>query len=310
MVATRSDGKLIHARFNELPRFLSAGDVLVVNVSAQIPAALPASRPDGTALELRLSTPMPDGRWLVELRLGPARFTGGEEGERLTLPNGAHAELLSRYAHSRRLWVADFRLPKQLDRYLAEHGRPIRYGYVSRPWPLETYKNVYALEPGSVEPPSAGRPFTRELLTRLVAKGVLVAPLTLHTGVSSLESGELPYPEWYRVPAHTAQLVNAARGWGGRVVAVGTTVVRALETVAARDGTVEPDEGWTSLVVTPDAGLSAVDGLLTGWHEPRASHLELLEAAAGEELLERSYLAALERGYLWHEFGDSQLILP
>ncbi len=310
MVATRGDETLVHARFNELPRFLTAGDLLVVNVSAQIPAALPATRPDGTALELRLSTPTPDGRWLVELRLGAASFTGGVEGERLTLPNGAHAKLLSRYAHGRRLWLTDLQLPRQLDRYLAEHGRPIRYGYVSRSWPLEAYRNVYALEPGSVEPPSAGRPFTRELMTRLVAKGVLVAPLVLHTGVSSLERDETPYPEWYRVPTHTAQLVNAVRGWGGRVVAVGTTVVRTLETVAAPDGTVEPREGWTSLVVTPDTGLNAVDGLITGWHEPRATHLELLEAVAGAELLERSYLAALEHGYLWHEFGDSQLILP
>ncbi len=216
----------------------------------------------------------------------------------------------SRYAHGRRLWLTELRLPKPLDRYLAEHGRPIRYGYVSRAWPLATYRNVYALEPGSVEPPSAGRPFTRELITRLVAKGVLVAPLTLHTGVSSLERDETPYPEWYSVPEPTAQLVNAVRGWGGRVVAVGTTVVRALETVSAADGTVEPGEGWTSLVVTPDAGLNAVDGLVTGWHEPRATHLDLLQAAAGEELLEHSYLAALEHGYLWHEFGDSQLILP
>jgi S-adenosylmethionine:tRNA ribosyltransferase-isomerase len=310
MVATRSDGRLTHARFNELHRFLAAGDLLVVNVSAPIPAALPASRPDGTALELRLSTPLPDGRWLVELRLGPAPFAGANEGERLALPDGAHAELLNRYADGRRLWLSELRLPKRLDRYLAEHGAPIRYGYVSKPWPLEAYTNVYALEPGSAEPPSAGRPFTGELLARLLAKGVLVAPLTLHTGVSSLESDETPYPERYRVPEHTAQLVNAVHGRGGRVVAVGTTVVRALETVAAAGGMVEPGEGWTSLVVTPDVGLKAVDGLVTGWHEPRATHLELLEAVAGEELLERSYREALQRGYLWHEFGDSQLILP
>jgi S-adenosylmethionine:tRNA ribosyltransferase-isomerase len=310
MVASRGSGRLVHGRFHELPRFLNAGDLLVLNVSAPIAAALPASRPDGTALELRLSTPTPEGRWLVELRLGPERFTGGSEGERISLPGGASATLLSRYASGRRLWLTDLRLPASLDRYLAEHGRPIRYGYVARPAPLEAYRNVYSLEPGSVEPPSAGRPFTRELLTRLVAKGVMVAPLVLHTGVSSLESGETPYPEWYRIPEHTAQVVNAVRGWGGRVIAVGTTVVRALETVASSDGTVEAGEGWTSLVVTPETGLTSVDGLLTGWHEPRASHLELLEAAAGEELLERSYLAALEHGYLWHEFGDSQLILP
>jgi S-adenosylmethionine:tRNA ribosyltransferase-isomerase len=310
MVATRSNGKLVHARFNELPRFLRAGDLVVVNTSSQIPAAVAATRPDGTALELRLSTPVPDGRWLAELRLGSERFTGGDAGERLALPNGAHALLVSRYADSRRLWVTELKLPKPLDRYLADHGRPIRYGYASGQWPLEAYKNVYALEPGSVEPPSAGRPFTRELLTRLVAKGMLVAPIVLHTGVSSLERDERPYPEWYRVPEHTAAVANAVHGWGGRVVAVGTTVARALETVTSPDGNVASGEGWTSLVITPERGLHGIDGLITGLHEPRASHLDLLEASAGEQLLERSYLAALEHCYLWHEFGESQLILP
>jgi S-adenosylmethionine:tRNA ribosyltransferase-isomerase len=215
-----------------------------------------------------------------------------------------------RWADSRRLWVTELHLPKALDRYLAEHGRPIRYGYVDGQWPLDAYQNVYAAEPGSVEPPSAGRPFTHELLTRLLAKGVLVAPIVLHTGVSSLERDERPYPEWYRVPATTAELVNAVRDWDGRVIAVGTTVARALETVTSPDGKVASGEGWTSLVITPERGMRAIDGFVTGLHEPRASHLDLLEAAAGEELLERSYLAALEHCYLWHEFGDSQLILP
>src|SRR5262249_13873405 len=155
----------------------------------------------------------------------------------------------------------------------------------------------------SAEAPTAGRPFTTALISRLVAKGVLVAPLVLHAGVSSLEHGESPHPERFRVPKHTAELVNAVHGWDGRVVAVGTTVVRALEAVAGPDGTVEPDEGWTSLVITPDHELRAVDGLVTGWHEPSSSHVDLLRAVGGEELLERSYLAALEHGYLWHEFG-------
>jgi S-adenosylmethionine:tRNA ribosyltransferase-isomerase len=192
---------------------------------------------------------------------------------------------------------------------LAAHGRPIRYGYVPRPWPLEAYQSAFATEPGSAEMPSAGRPLTAELVTRLVAAGVHVAPITLHTGVSSPERHEAPYPERYRVPEATARLVNATRYWRGRVIAVGTTVVRALETVAGDDGTVDAGTGWTSLVVTPERGLRAVDGLLTGWHEPQASHLLMLEAVAGPELLERSYAAALERGYLWHEFGDSHLIV-
>jgi S-adenosylmethionine:tRNA ribosyltransferase-isomerase len=310
MVATRSDGRLVDSRFRELPRFLRPGDLVVLNVSAIVPAALHARRPDGTELELRLATPTPGGRWLVELRRDRAPFTGGEVGELIALPAGGSATLLARHGHGRRLWVADVALPEPTVRYLKAHGQPIRYSYVPDEWPLEAYENVYSLEPGSAEPPSAGRPFTKELITELVARGVLVAPVVLHTGVSSLEDGEAPYPERYRVPEETARLVNAVHAWGGRVIAVGTTVVRALETVAAEDGSVSAGEGWTSLVVTPERGLRSVDGLLTGWHEPSSSHIQLLRAAAGEDLLLRSYAAALERGYLWHEFGDVELVLP
>jgi S-adenosylmethionine:tRNA ribosyltransferase-isomerase len=181
---------------------------------------------------------------------------------------------------------------------------------VTESWPFSAYQTAFAREPGSAEMPSAGRPFTPELVTELVSSGVLLAPVTLHTGVSSPERHEPPYPEPYRVPAETALLVNAVRGWAGRVVAVGTTVVRALETVAQPDGRVTAGEGWTNLVVTPERGLRVVDGLISGWHEPQASHLDLLGAAAGPELLARSYEAALEHGYLWHEFGDSFLVLP
>ena len=158
--------------------------------------------------------------------------------------------------------------------------------------------------------PSAGRPFTAELITRLVAGGVLVAPVTLHTGVSSQEHQEPPYPERFRIPRYTASLVNAVHEWGGRVIAVGTTVVRALETVSEPDGRVAPDDGWTNLVVSMERGLWAIDGLLTGLHEPESSHLEMLRAAVGDVLLERGYEAALARGYRWHEFGDIHLILP
>ena len=194
--------------------------------------------------------------------------------------------------------------------YLAVHGRPIRYGYVEGQWPLAMYQNVYATEPGSAEMPSAGRPFTPEVITRLVAHGVGVVPLLLHTGVSSLESHEPPYPEYYRVTPQTAHAVNDTHRQGKTVVAVGTTVSRARTTVADERRRVHPGEGWTETVVTPERGVRAVDGLLTGWHEPEASHLDLLEAVAGRALIERSYDAALAAGYLWHEFGDVHLILP
>jgi len=225
------------------------------------------------------------------------------------LAGGVELEIVAPYASGARLQLARVRAGEPIPAYLARHGEPIRYGYVSDPWPLEAYQTAYATVPGSAEMPSAGRPFTPELITALVAAGVLIAPLTLHTGVSSPERHETPYPEPYEVPEVTARLVRAVRSWGGRVIAVGTTVVRALETVADPDGTVRAGKGWTGLIVTPEGGVSAVDGLLTGWHEPEASHFHMLEAVAGAELLERSYRAALDHGYLWHEFGDSQLIV-
>jgi S-adenosylmethionine:tRNA ribosyltransferase-isomerase len=324
LVATR-DG-LAHAQARDLPEHLRAGDVLVVNTSATLPAALPARRADGTELRLHLSTPDADGdrlddlhrdapgtreRWVVELRDKGERFSGGRAGEPLELPNGASVTLLAPYLAGARLWLAEFDTgPVALYDYLHEYGAPIRYGYVAREWPLSDYQTVFAREPGSAEMPSAGRPFTTELVTELVARGIALAPITLHTGVSSQEAGEPPYPERFRVPETTARLVNAARAGGARVIAVGTTVVRALETAALADGRLEPAHGWTRHVVTAAVGVRAVDGLLTGWHEPDASHLFMLEAVGGRGLVESSYRAALRCGYRWHEFGDVHLILP
>jgi S-adenosylmethionine:tRNA ribosyltransferase-isomerase len=209
-----------------------------------------------------------------------------------------------------RLWVASPHLPGPVLEFLARHGRPIRYGCTDLSWPIDVYQTAFAVDPGSAEMPSAARGFTPELVTRLVTKGVGIAPITLHTGVSSQEAHEPPYAEWYRVSVVAAERVNAARAAGHAVIAVGTTATRALESVADEHGRVRPDEGWTELVVTPERGVRAVDGLLTGWHEPEASHLQLLEAVAGRELLDRSYAAALELGYRWHEFGDLHLVAP
>ena len=317
MVAGRETGAIEHARFRDLPEHLRAGDLLVVNTSATLPAAVPATLAGRGPVELRFATAAPDlelhgSWWIVELRSpdGARPFRGATAGARVTLPGDTEVELVAPYAGGTRLWLARVHGPLPLREFLAAHGHPIRYGYVPREWPLEHYQTVFATEPGSAEMPSAGRPFTAELITALAARGVLIAPLTLHTGVSSLERGESPYPERYAVPEATARLVNAVRWWGGRVIAVGTTAVRALETVADADGTVAAGEGWTRLVVTPERGLHVVDGLITGWHEPEASHLQLLEAVAGPELLAGCYREALAAGYLWHEFGDSHLLLP
>jgi S-adenosylmethionine:tRNA ribosyltransferase-isomerase len=311
LVASRSTGELVDAEFRDLPEALAPGDVVVVNTSATLAASLPAERPDGSAIRLHLSTPVPGttNHWVVELRCGAAPCRSAQP-ETLALPAGARARLLAPYLPGRRLWVARLELLEPLFDYLTEHGAPIRYRYVPRGLPLDRYQTVFALEPGSAEMPSAGRPFTHQLVTALVARGVAIAPLVLHTGVSSLEEGEAPYPERYRVPEATARMVTSARRSGGRVIAVGTTAVRALETVARPDGRLVAGEGWTDLVVSPERPPRVVDGLLTGWHEPGASHLHLLDAVAGRELVARSYAAALARGYLWHEFGDVHLIVP
>jgi len=301
--------RLVHTDFLDLPNHLRAGDLLIVNASATIPAALPARRSDGSAVDLHLSTPDPthSDRWVVELRRDGRRARA--RAELLQLPGSATAELLAPYLSPGRLWVARLVLPTPLHEYLRAHGAPITYAHDPHKRPLEDYQTIFATEPGSAEMPSAGRPFTKRAMQGLREHRIRVQRITLHTGVSSQERGERPYPERYRVPEHTARRISATRAAGGRIIAVGTTVVRALESVAAPDGSVHADEGWTSLVVTPERGVRAVDGLLTGWHEPDASHLLMLEAIAGRPLLDRSYAAAVARSYRWHEFGDLHLIV-
>jgi S-adenosylmethionine:tRNA ribosyltransferase-isomerase len=322
LVSRRAGDRITHARFRDLDHLLEPGDLVVVNTSGTLAAALPATRADGLALELHLSTRLPAGLWLVEVRQpgGGATlpFRAVVAGETLRLPADGAVTLHTPYmpgdgsasATPARLWVATLQLPQALEAYLARHGRPIRYGYVRDDWPLNYYQTVYVTEYGSAEMPSAGRAFTPDVITRLVARGVRIAPLLLHTGVASLEDHEPPYEEYYRVPRATARLVNATRADGGRIIAVGTTVVRALETVTDEAGEAHPGEGWTCLVITPQRGLRAVDALLTGLHEPRASHLAMLEALAGRAHLRVAYAAALSEGYLWHEFGDLHLLLP
>src|SRR4051812_21096479 len=338
LVTERASGRMADLRARDLPDVLAPGDLLVINTSATVPAAFRARRADGTALDLHVSTPLPDSdHRLVELRRDGASFRGARAGERLALPAGGVATLCAPYLGGARLWVAELRLPGPLEAYLARNGTPIRYRHIEGEWPLDAYQTVYATEPGSAEMPSAGRPLSERVITALVARGIAVAPIVLHAGVSSLEAGEPPGAEWFRVPsaaarlvagAHeggrggvaggtpgrvpsaTARLVEATHEGAGRVIAVGTTVVRALESVVSGDGRVAAGAGWTRLVITPERGMRAVDGLLTGWHEPESSHLDLLRAVGGAELVERSYEAALERGYLWHEFGDVHLILP
>lgn len=303
LLVSRGD-EIIHAHFRQLPRFLEPGDLLVLNTTATLPAALSAIRDDGEVIALHVSTPLPGGLVVVE-----PRQTSVGEGERLVLPGEASAILLAPYRDSKRLWIARMTLDRPLRDYLLQFGRPITYSYIDRRYPLDAYQTVYASEPGSAEMPSAGRAFTRALLVCLRRRGVRLAKLVLHAGVASLETHERPYEEYFEVPARTADEVRRARERGGRVVAVGTTVVRALESSVDRAGRVIASRGWTDLVITPERGVRVVDGLLTGLHEPRATHLAMLEAIAGRARIEKAYQAALERKYLWHEFGDLHLIV-
>src|SRR6185503_10940363 len=305
-----------HSRFRDLPRFLRRGDLLVVNTSAMLPAAIDGRRGRDEAVVVHFSTALDDGSWAVEVR-PPGRATGplwDVRGERITLVGGAELDLVEPWpeaaAARSRLWRARVRGASSVFALLAACGRPIAYAYVEGRWPLDDYQTVFARHPGSAEMPSAGRPFTRRLVAALMSRGVDVAPVLLHTGVSSLEAGEAPLPERFRVDARTAARVESTHRAGGRVVAVGTTAVRALESVARTDGTLAAGEGWTDLLLGPQRPPRVVDGLVTGWHEPASSHLRLLAAVAGEPTVRRTYREALASGYLWHEFGDSCLFLP
>jgi S-adenosylmethionine:tRNA ribosyltransferase-isomerase len=314
LLVSVGDTDPVHARFTALGEFLAPGDLLVVNTSATVPAAVDGRLPDGDPIVVHFSGEMPGGIVLVEVRQPDAGTTAPrfvDAPTEVDLLGAGRVRLHTRFSGSRRLWLAsaDVGAELALTDFLAAHGRPIRYRHVPREWPLDAYQTVFAREPGSVEMPSAARPFTTELVTDLVGRGVALAPLLLHTGVSSLEDDERPYPERYRVSRSTADAINAARQNGGRVIAVGTTVVRALATVTDDRGVVHPGRGWTEVMVTPDSPVPSVDGLVTGWHEPESTHLMMLEAFAGRPALEQAYRAALAGGYLWHEFGDSHLIV-
>ncbi|MFK4150116.1 S-adenosylmethionine:tRNA ribosyltransferase-isomerase [Streptomyces sp. NPDC004065] len=339
--------RVSHHVFGGLPGLLRPGDVLVVNTSPTLPAAVDGEVA-GARVVVHFSTRGDDGRWAVELRdpdgrgttrarvetgtLGetgtrgetgsgtggvPARSgraAGGPAGTEVVLPGEVRLVLeepLS--ARGGRLWWARVR-GREVTALLREHGRPIRYSYTERDQPLSVYQTVFAVPSpdgsGSAEMPSAARPFTARMVAALVSRGVQFAPVTLHTGVASAQAHEPPYPERFSVPGTSARLINAARAAGARVIAVGTTAVRAVESAAGPDGVVRAAGGWTDLVVTPGRGVRVVDGLLTGLHEPQASHLLMLEAVAGRAAVARGYEEALRGQYLWHEFGDVHLVLP
>ncbi len=320
MISYVSTNRVAHTRFRRIVDYVEPGDVLVINTSGTLNAAIVATRSGGHRFELHLSTHLPSNQWVVEMRAYEDKrekvtkpFYDIHAGESFELPAGGNVNFVAAYAPGQavgRLWKATLDLPLPVNDFLDRYGFPIRYSYVKEGWPLSYYQTIFATEKGSAEMPSAGRAFTLELLTRLVAKSVQVAPILLHTGVASIEHNEPVYEEYYRVTESTARLVNAARQTQQRIVAVGTTVVRALETVTDSHGITHAGEGWTDILITPQRGIRAVNGMLTGLHEPLSTHLAMLEALTGQKHLEITYREALKEGYLWHEFGDLHLILP
>lgn len=306
LVTSGTTGSHEVARFTDLASYLREGDLLVVNDSATVAAALDARYPNGTRLRIHVSTRISERLWIVEPRNAPLLSVG----ERLALPDGGSVAIVAPlHREHRRLWYALLDLPQPAYAYLARHGRPIAYDYVDGSYPIEMYQTIFAREPGSVEMPSAGRPFTLRVVDSLCRAGVDLAAITLHCGVASPEAHEPPLDERFEVSARTARAVNAAHWRGGRVIAVGTTVVRALESATNERGKVRPASGWTSRIVDRSNPPKAVDGLLTGFHEPRASHLLMLETFASNDLLQQAYAKAVDSELLWHEFGDVHLLL-
>ncbi len=300
-----------HAHFRDLPSYLAQGDVLVVNRSATLPASLPVTGRLGE-FTLNLSTAYGKHLWLAEPRWssaepGPLPIKSGDE----ICVAGVMGRFIAPYPGINRLWFVQFSSDPQIA--MQQAGQPIRYGYVEGQFPLSTYQTIFADTPGSAEMPSAAYPFTSNVVTNLLKKGVQVTDITLHTGVSSLEvevdqlEDHPLYPEPFVVPTKTAQIINSASAQGRRIIAVGTTVVRALES-AWNGEMVAPSSGFTRLYIHPDNGTHVIDGLITGMHDPVTSHLAMLYAIAGEAMIRSAYEEAVKMGYLWHEFGDSHLI--
>lgn len=319
MVSNRKNDDIQHTQFKHIADYLDTGDVLVVNTSGTIKAALNIILPNGQKGSIHLSNQLTDQQWLVEIRQNRGRqtkrFYDMEKDSIIPLTNDGIMHIIAPFyppsiaAKHLQLWIVRFELPLPIFDYLNQYGLPIRYTHTPKHYPIDYYQTIFANEWGSAEMPSAGRAFTPEIITKLVIKGVQFAPILLHTGVASLELNEKPYPEFYKVSPTTASIINWAKQKGRRIIAVGTTAVRAIETVTNKAGKVQAGMDWTNLYITPERGLHTINGLLTGFHEPNASHLLMLSALAQATHLQKCYDTAIAQQYQWHEFGDLHLIL-
>lgn len=303
LVTHRQSGANEHRRFTEVSEVLRPGDLLVVNDSATVPASLCANRSSGHSLTLHVSTQVDERLWLTEPRESVLR------GEELALPGGGSVVTIAPADPEHpRLWYSWFQLPQPMHAYLARHGKPIRYRYVTDDFPIDDYQTIFAREPGSSEMPSAARPFSTRVVTALKARGVEIVAITLHCGVASLEEPERPAAERYRVSPETAAAVNRARAEGRRVIAIGSTPLRALES-SFYENRIVASSGWTGLVIDQRHPVRTIDGLLSGFHQTTATHQSILRTFLGCDTLAAAYAEAAENGYYQHEFGDVHLML-
>ncbi|WP_246942995.1 S-adenosylmethionine:tRNA ribosyltransferase-isomerase [Bacillus pinisoli] len=308
MVLDRNSKTSYHEPFVHIERYLGPGDVLVFNNSRTIPAVLKGKQ-GNRDIEVRLSRKIDGQKWeaLVVDGLYSSR-------DLLLFPGNVTAEVIGKGIEGPLVILSFSLYGYELLDFIYKYGEPIRYEYIKDSLPLNDYQTVYSSVPGSVEMPSAGRAFTWDLLNSLQKRGIKLAFVQLHTGLSYYGNDQWPnptmHPEYYHVSMEAATIINQAKKSGKRVIAVGTTVVRTLETVANEEGSIQSEEGITSTYIHKHTKLKLVDGLLTGLHEPEASHLDMLGAFINQDQLIRAYQEAINNGYLWHEFGDVNLILP
>ncbi|HET6539939.1 MAG TPA: S-adenosylmethionine:tRNA ribosyltransferase-isomerase [Chryseolinea sp.] len=317
LLVTSGSGDVDHTLFSNIENKLEKGDVLVVNTSATRAAAFRVTLPENRSGVVHISTPLPDGDWLIEVReineTRTVRWKEGKEGMAFSLADTSLIFLKKRFYKDNQLldlWIAEFQSIRKPEDLMNRFAQPIKYDKLDEIYPLDYYQTFFSLNPGSSEMPSAGRGFTDSLVNKLLTKGVVFAPILLHTGVSSLEENERPYPEYMEISPLSARIINHAKDNGKRIIAVGTTAIRAIESATDGTGEVHPFLGYTSLFIDENYSMKATNGLLTGFHEPRASHLFMLQSLAGIEHVERAYQIALARNYYWHQFGDLHLILP
>ncbi|WP_256358475.1 S-adenosylmethionine:tRNA ribosyltransferase-isomerase [Bacillus sp. sid0103] len=310
MVLDRVTGDINHDHFFDLAKYLEPGDLLIANNSRTIPAVLHAnwirnSELIGPNVEVRLARRCGEDLWKALIVAAPVK-----PGDMLEFSADLSAMVIAEKGNSPLKIIEFTKKGMELFNSIYTLGEPIRYEYIDQPWGLDYYQTIFASHPGSVEMPSAGRAFSWELIFKLKRLNIQLDFIQLHTGLSYLLDDSYHQTpeeniEEYQISERTMERILQTKAAGNRVIAVGTTVVRALES-AARNGILS---GTTNLYIDSNFPIKIADGIITGLHEPQASHLDMLSAFVSEQHLLQAYNHAIEAGYLWHEFGDMNLIL-